>query len=427
MSTPTPAPGPEGQHDPVGGGAGGQAPAPGWSGRPDQGPGGPNQYGQYGQSGQSGQYGHDGQDAQHGRDGQRAPGPQGGSAPTPPAAGAEQGWGAVPEIPRYGGEPSSSYGQYGAPGEVPTMAAAQPGIIPLRPLTLGEIYDGAFKAIRANPAVMFGLAAVVVAIVTILQGALTWGAYEDLNRLAGEATPTEEDLEELVGALGASIVPSLAGTVLGFVATTILNGVLIHSVSQSVIGRTLPLRELWDLVRPQLLKLLLLTLLVSVAVAAAFAVFLLPGIIGLASGEVGVGALLLLLGALLALVATLFVVVVTVLATPALVLERSGVLTALRRSWRLTLPAFWRVTGIYLLTTILVGIVAAIVTTPLGMLGQLFDSVTVLTVAQLAGSTVAAAVTTPFMAAVVALLYIDIRIRREGLDVELAAAAAEGP
>src|SRR5690606_21131211 len=292
--------------------------------------------------------------------------------------------------------------------------------------TLGEIYDGAFKAIRANPAVMFGLAAVGVAIVTILQGALTWGAYEDLNRPAGHATPTEEDLEELVGALGASVVPSLAGTVLGFVATTILNGVLIHSVSQSVIGRTLPLRELWDLVRPQLLKLLLLTLLVSVAVAAAFAVFLLPGIIGLASGEVGVGALLLLLGALLALVATLFVVVVTVLATPALVLERSGVLTALRRSWRLTLPTFWRVIGIYLLTTILVAIVAAIVTAPLGMLGQLFDSVTVLTVTQLAGSTVAAAVTTPFMAAVVALLYIDIRIRREGLDVELAAAAAEG-
>src|SRR5690606_37648806 len=135
-------------------------------------------------------------------------------------------------------------------------------------------------------------------------------------------------------ALGARGVPSLGATVLGFVATTILDGVLIHSVSQSVIGRTLPLRELWDLVRPQLLKLLLLTLLVSVAVAAAFAVFLLPGIIGLASGEVGVGALLLLLlGALLALVATLFVVVVTVLATPALVLERSGVLTALRRSW----------------------------------------------------------------------------------------------
>ena len=55
------------------------------------------------------------------------------------------------------------------------------------------------------------------------------------------------------------------------------------------------------------------------------------------------------------------------------------------------------------------------------MLGQLFDSVTVLTVTQLAGSTVAAAVTTPFMAAVVALLYIDIRIRREA-DIRTAVA-----
>ena len=37
--------------------------------------------------------------------------------------------------------------------------ALQPGIIPLRPLGMGEIYDGAFRAVRANPRVMFGLAA----------------------------------------------------------------------------------------------------------------------------------------------------------------------------------------------------------------------------------------------------------------------------
>ena len=40
------------------------------------------------------------------------------------------------------------------------------------------------------------------------------------------------------------------------------------------------------------------------------------------------------------------------------------------------------------------------------------------------GGVVAAAVVSPFGAAVVCLLYIDLRIRREGLDVALARAAA---
>lgn len=33
----------------------------------------------------------------------------------------------------------------------------QPGIIPLRPLTLGDIYNGSFAALRQAPSVMFGL------------------------------------------------------------------------------------------------------------------------------------------------------------------------------------------------------------------------------------------------------------------------------
>lgn len=416
MTTPTPMPGDQGP-TPADGGAGDVPPTsaqpggygqPGQWGQQDQ-PGG---YGQWGQQDQPGGYGQWGQQGGYGQQGQQ-PGDQ------------QSGWGAAPEPPSYGAPDPQAYGQFGAPGQMPMVTAPQPGIVPLRPLSLGEIYDGAFRAIRANPPVMFGLAAVVVAVVTILQSVLTWNAFEDLYRIAGQATPTEADLEEVYGTLVASIVPSLAGTVLGFVATTILNGVLIHSVSQSVIGRTLPLKELWDLVRPQLLKLLLLTLLISVAAAAVMLVCLLPGFLGLLGGDINTGAGLLLLGIPLGLAGLLFVVVATVLATPALVLERAGVLTALRRSWQLTRPMFWRVTGIYLLTSILVAVVSAVISTPVGMLGQLLGGPTAMTIAQLAGSTVAAAVTTPFMAAVVALLYIDIRIRREGLDVDLAAAAAE--
>ena len=368
-------------------------------------------------------------------------GQPGGAQPGEAQPGYGTGWGAAPQVPSYGTpgqqgygqgsqygqyEQGSQYGQYGAPGQGPVYAAAQPGIIPLRPLTMGEIYDGAFKAIRANPAVMFGLAAAVVAIVTIIQGALTWSLSEELYRFTGNVSPTEEDLEALSGALSASLLPSLASSVVSFLVTTVLNGVLIHSVSQSVIGRKLPLGELWRLVRPQLLKLLLLTFLISMMAALAMVVCLLPAIAAGLSGDVGLTVGLALLGLLLAVAALLFVIVATVLATPVLVLEHSGVLTSLRRSWELTRPAFWRVLGIYLLTSILVAVVAAIVSAPVGSLGQLVAGVTGMTIAQMVGTVVAASITTPFVAGVIALLYVDIRIRREGLDTELAAAAAEG-
>lgn len=329
-------------------------------------------------------------------------------------------------MPSYGTPGPQAYGQYGTPSQDPFPPVVQPGIIPLRPLTMGEIYDGAFKAIRANPIVMFGLAAVVVAVVTIIQGALTWGVSEDLNRLAGQSSPTAADLEEMYGTLSASLLPSLASAVVSFVVTTALNGVLIHSVSQSVIGRTLPLGELWKLVRPQLWKLLALTLIISLAVGLAMVLCFVPAILAALSGDLGLTLGLTLLGLLVAIAALLFVITATVLATPVLVLERSGVFASLRRSWALTRTAFWRVMGIYLLTSILVAIVAGIVSAPIGMLGQAVAGVSGMTIAQLVGTIVAAAITTPFVAGVIALLYIDIRIRREGLDVELAAAAAEG-
>ena len=96
----------------------------------------------------------------------------------------------------------------------------------------------------------------------------------------------------------------------------------------------------------------------------------------------------------------------------------------------------WRVFGLRLLTSIVVGIASSIITTPLTLVmiaamvalgasedatfGQLFGLQTLITglVGILAG-----ALTTPFTAGVDALLYVDARIRQEGLDVTLMQAA----
>ena len=46
--------------------------------------------------------------------------------------------------------------------------ALQPGVIPLRPLTLGDIFNGAIRYIRTNPKATLGLTTAVVVITQII-------------------------------------------------------------------------------------------------------------------------------------------------------------------------------------------------------------------------------------------------------------------
>ena len=117
-------------------------------------------------------------------------------------------------------------------------------------------------------------------------------------------------------------------------------------------------------------------------------------------------------------------------------LEGRGVCSAFARSWRLTsgMP-FWRIFGIRLLTSLIVGFAAQLITFPLTLVGV---AVVVRGRATRATSScgrpssagsprlISGAITTPFSAGVDALMAIDQRIRREGLDVQLIHAAQQG-
>ncbi|WP_147917962.1 hypothetical protein [Ruania zhangjianzhongii] len=304
--------------------------------------------------------------------------------------------------------------------------APQPGIIPLRPLTLGEMYDGAIRSIRTNPAVMFVLSAVLVSLAMLVQGIATWGVFEDLNALVGmdPETMATLDTSSLLATLQSAALGYAISGLVSFLITTILNGLLIHAVSQAVIGRKMNLEEVWHATKRQIPRLLLLSLVVTVLMLAVVAV--LVGIIALLAltGSTAAIALGVLVVSLLMLVGILAVATLTVLATPALVLERAGVFTALRRSFTLVKQSFWRVLGIYLLTAILVGILSSIIAYPVAIFGQFIGS-DGMYVLNLVANVIALSITTPFMAAVTALLYIDVRMRLEALDVELARAAQE--
>ncbi|WP_022918167.1 hypothetical protein [Ruania albidiflava] len=429
------------------GGQGNTGPS-GWGDAPP--PGG---YGQ--QPGQSGPPGYaqqppPGYGQQPGQDGPGTGGPGAGGPGAPPgSAGGPPGWGPQPPPGGYGQQPGQqgppaygqqpppgygqqpgSYGQYGAQGAGLPPAwgpAPQPGIIPLRPLTLGEIYDGAIRSIRTNPAVMFVLSAVLVALATLVQGIATWGVFEDLNALVGMDPETLQNVatSSLLATLQSALLGYTISGLVSFLITTILNGLLIHAVSQAVIGRKMSLEEVWHATKRQIPRLLALSLVVSLLLILVAGLSV--GIIVLLalSGSTALMALGTVVMLLVLLVSMLAVVTLTVLATPALVLEQSKVFTALRRSFLLTRKMFWRVLGIYLLTALLVGLLGSVISYPVTMIGQVLGSVTFSYVLTLVGSAISLAVTTPFMAAVTALLYIDVRIRLEALDVELARAAQE--
>lgn len=363
--------------------------------------------------------------------------PPAAAPPGPPPAG----WGPPPGYgapaygapqygtPQYGAPPGppppAGAPQYGAPPPGWRPPAAQPGIVPLRPLGLGEIYDGAFRAVRSNPAVMFGVSAVVVALAVVVQTTAQvlaldpiLGALEDQD-LDGAGLDVPSTISAFLAYTGTVVVSALA--------VSVLSGLLILSVSRSVIGQRLALGEFWALARGRVWRLLALTLLLFSIPVAAFAVW--GGLIalGVAGDAWGLVAVVAVVGGVGLVVFSVWFATRTLLSTPSLVLEHLSVLGGFARGWRLSRGSFWRLLGIYLLTQIVVGIAVQIIATPFALFsglvtgfgGQTALSLLLLGLSQL----IAQCLTVPFVAGVTALLYVDTRIRREGLDVELARAA----
>jgi hypothetical protein len=108
------------------------------------------------------------------------------------------------------------------------------------------------------------------------------------------------------------------------------------------------------------------------------------------------------------------------------VLENERPSQALARSWRLVRRSFWRVFGITLLAGIIVAIAGGILQLPFTFFGAVLGSGTGGTVILVIGAIAAGTVTRPITAGVTVLLYVDMRMRKEGLDLALRSAAASG-
>jgi hypothetical protein len=289
---------------------------------------------------------------------------------------------------------SNTSGQTPAPnwGEAP-----KPGVIPLRPLELGEIFGGAIASIRSHAKLVFGLSLAVALVNAGLGFVLTLALADSLqaaSRLNGSSTPAQ-------GLSGLGVITAfLMGTVaISLVSQVFLTGILTVVVSKAVLGRTVGLNEAWAELRPRTLPLLGLTLL---------------------------NGLLVFVGALLCVVPGVWIGILISLSSAALVLEQTTVKHALQRSRSLVTGSWWRVFGVLVLSALVAFVVTLVIQGLFGAIGGASGTElgSAPTIAESVGGIIASAVIGPFSASVSVLLYIDQRIRREGLAGALATAAA---
>jgi hypothetical protein len=345
----------------------------------------------------------------------------------------QPGWGQA----GYGqqGYGQQGYGQQGygqaPPGQWPRYgdAAPKPGVIPLRPLGVGEILDGAFASIRRNPKAVLGLAAVVMTISAVISAVITRTLLNlgSINLPSQGQQLTQAQATHLIGRFVAVALPAFGVTVLlTYVVQAILAGLLAPIIARGVSGQQISASDAWRATRPRLPSLLLAALLVLLAgLGPLLIVGLLAGAAALAGAPAPVYAVIVLLG-LAALVLTIWFSTMLSLVTPVVVLENASPGHALARSWSLVNRSFWRVFGITLLAGLIVAVAGGILQLPFTILGAAAGSGVGGTVILVIGAIAAGTVTRPITAGVTVLLYVDMRMRKEGLDLALRTASGTG-
>ena len=312
---------------------------------------------------------------------------------------------------------------------------------PLRPWLPADLLDNAARTISDNKTIMLGLPVLAAIALIAIQAVLTEVAVPGgLGGFFGSEDPFQEAGAALLLTYGVQLV-------LFTVVSSMMAGIIALAAVRSQLAHRVGPRELLRLVRPSLPALAAVGLIQSLSFVILIAGWGLA-VFGIGTGTDAaissdvagaVAVVLMLVGAVLVLIFGIRLV----LAGTVVLMEgrhapdiglhipaRVGIWGSLKRSWRLVRGKFWRVFGILLFAGLVVNIVGYAlqfgVTTLVLTVGSWADSsdgtgATVAAVVIGVAAGVATAMTLiaslAFMSAVQALIYLDLRVRREGLDL----------
>lgn len=285
----------------------------------------------------------------------------------------------------------------------------------LKPRDLGQLLDQSFKVFGRfwKPLVTIGL---IAAIPNLLQSILMLTTFPSANSqnpmnnwVVRTIMATEQgDFASLIAVFTVMGVFSIAFLLL----VPLYQGALIDVAARAVlhmdpvpIGESLRVgvRRYWALLGTNLLKGLIWI--------AALPLMVIGGLVIFFFITVPLGSLALM--------------VFLAFANHAIVIEgRSGGMEALKRAYDLGKSRFWPLMGIGIVFQILVGVLQSMIVMPFAFASGIATAVTespLLLVANALIQGLTSAVTVPFLAVALTLVYFDTRIRREGYDLEVLA------
>ena len=295
----------------------------------------------------------------------------------------------------------------------------------LRPLGVGERIDAAFKAYRSNFRTMAKALVIVVVIGAVIEALITVSMTATspiVTHVGINGNTTTIDYNGLWTFFAGLGLIGLISWLLGMWASA----TCIQIVGTSFVGREVDWRQARSRATRRLGSLTWLAILVTCLIIGAGIVLLAPGVLLNVAGLTVPGAILTVIGSLAWFVFAIWFGVAQILAVPTLVLEDYRGLRAIRRSFALVKGTWWSVFG----TLILMELIILLVYLATGIVFAIFTLLTrhneaanfVRTVVQTSATLIIA---TPFTATIYAILAIDMRIRKEGFDLELLAQELE--
>ncbi len=265
----------------------------------------------------------------------------------------------------------------------------------LRPLSFGEVLDVSIKLCVRHWRVLVPIAVALslpLALASSFVQLSTQDAQDAINAAnrVGEP-PSGDDLAVTFGGLAFVAVIAL-------VLTLLLTGALFRGIGDAYLGEKPEIGRSvsFGLARaPSILWVLLLTI----------------------AGTVLLALLLILPGIWFGIAATV--------AVPVLLTERVKGVAAVRRSLALVKGRWWTVFGLVIVSNLLAGVIAAVLGGIAAAVASADSDAATFLVSTIT-DTIAYGITAPFTAAVTAVIYFDLRVRKEGFDLELLARALDG-
>jgi hypothetical protein len=303
----------------------------------------------------------------------------------------------------------------GAEPPLRTAAWTRGRPIPLQPMRVGQILDGAFKLYRLH----FGTLVGIVAFVLV--------PFHGVVLLSLLAT-----LEFRPTFFGPAVlqpdpwVSGAAGLAQYLIVTPFLTAAIVRTAADAFLGYQTGVGTAYRAALPRIHSVLWVSILLALSAIPWF----IPGYALLIGGAAtrsvataSIGGLLILAG----VVPAVLFILRFLLGPSAVMVENIRGVAALRRSWRLEKGLTAKALGTMLLVILLILAMAVVLLAILGVLVAVIagddgvEAARLVFVLNYLANVLLSLFTTPFVNLVIVLLYFDARIRKEGFDLEVMA------